>query len=52
MKVSIRKFDKKDIPNKVNWINDPRNNAFLHYDLPLEIEKTEVWFERNKMFGI
>lgn len=48
MKVSIRKFDKKDIPNKVNWINDPRNNAFLHYDLPLEIEKTEVWFERNK----
>lgn len=48
MKVSIRKFDKNDIPNKVNWINDPRNNAFLHYDLPLEIKKTEGWFERNK----
>lgn len=48
MKVSIRKFDKTDIANKVNWINDPRNNSFLHYDIPLEIEKTEAWFEGNK----
>ena len=24
------------------------NNTFLHYDLPLEIEKTEIWFEDNK----
>ena len=33
---------------KVKWINDPANNAFLHYDLPLEIGKTEAWFEKNK----
>ena len=48
MDISIRRFEKKDIPNKVKWINDPMNNTFLHYDLPLEIEKTEVWFEKNK----
>ena len=24
------------------------NNTFLHYDLPLEIDKTEVWLENNK----
>ena len=48
MKIRIRKFDKGDIPNKVKWINDPKNNTFLHYDLPLEIEKTEIWFEKNK----
>lgn len=48
MNVSIRKFEKRDIPNKVKWINDPANNAFLHYDLPLEIGKTEAWFEKNK----
>jgi len=48
MKVSIRRFEKRDITNKVSWINDPLNNAFLHYDLPLEVEKTEAWFERNK----
>lgn len=48
MKVSIRKFEKADIPNKVKWINDLRNNKYLHYDLPLEIEKTEKWYEKNK----
>lgn len=48
MNVSIRKFDKQDIPNKVRWINDPANNTFLHYDLPLEIGKTEIWYENNK----
>ena len=48
MKISIRKFAKSDIPNKVRWINDPMNNTYLHYDLPLEIEKTELWFDKNK----
>lgn len=48
MKVSIRRFEKKDIPDKVRWINDPRNNKYLHYDLPLNIIKTEEWFEKNK----
>lgn len=48
MEVSIRKFEKRDIPKKVNWINNPENNKYLHYDLPLELTKTEVWFENNK----
>ncbi len=48
MQITIRKFDKVDIPKKVQWINDPRNNKYLHYDLPLEIEKTEKWYEANK----
>ena len=48
MNVSIRKFEKRDIPNKVKWINDPANNTFLHYELPLEVGKTEAWFEKNK----
>lgn len=47
MQVTIRKFEKSDIPNKVKWINDPRNNTYLHYDLPLEVEKTEHWFDAN-----
>ena len=48
MNVSIRKFEKRDIPDKVKWINDPLNNTYLHYDLPLEADKTEAWFEKNK----
>ena len=45
MKVTIRKFERKDIPKKVEWINNPENNRYLHYDLPLEIDKTQKWFD-------
>ncbi|MBQ4120184.1 MAG: GNAT family N-acetyltransferase [Clostridia bacterium] len=48
MQISIRKFCKDDIENKVKWINDPQNNTYLHYDLPLEYEKTAIWFENIK----
>ena len=48
MHISIRKFERRDIPKKVEWINDPQNNHYLHYDLPLEVGKTEKWFEANK----
>ena len=47
-KISIRKFEEKDIKNKIKWINDSKNNKFLHYDLPLEFEKTLNWFNKNK----
>lgn len=48
MQISIRKFREEDIANKIKWINDPLNNTFLHYDLPLVYEKTVVWFQNNK----
>ncbi len=48
MNVSIRKFEEKDIPNKIKWINDSNNNKYLHYDLPLEYDKTLNWFINNK----
>lgn len=44
--VSIRKFTFDDIPLKINWINDPQINKHLHYDIPLEYEKTCQWFEK------
>lgn len=45
--VEVRSFFFEDIPNKVKWINDRENNTYLHYDLPLEQEKTEKWFMAN-----
>ena len=48
MQISIRKMQEQDIPYKVKWINDNRNNQYLHYELPLEIEKTRTWFQKNK----
>lgn len=46
MKVTIRKFEERDVADKIRWINDERNNQFLHYDLPLEYKKTVEWFRR------
>jgi|LSQX01.2.fsa_nt_gb RimJ/RimL family protein N-acetyltransferase len=48
MHVSIREFTEKDIPHKLQWINDPKNNQYLHYDLPLEFNSTLAWLERNR----
>lgn len=46
--VRIRKFEERDIPKKVEWINNPENNRYLHYDLPLTIEGTKQWYDRIK----
>lgn len=43
--LSLRKFQFEDIPLKIEWINNSANNEYLHYDLPLEYEKTCKWFE-------
>lgn len=47
--VKIRRFTFDDIPLKIEWINNPENNKFLHYDLPLEYEKTVAWFKKMKI---
>ena len=45
--VKLREFEKKDVADKVRWINDEENNQFLHYNIPLTIEGTEKWFDNN-----
>lgn len=44
MNIRLRPFTKEDIPSKIRWVNDPSVNRFLHYQLPLEYEKTLSWF--------
>ena len=48
MQVTVRRFRKQDIENKVRWINDPPNHRYLHYELPLTVEGTERWYRRVK----
>lgn len=43
--IVIRTFVEGDIENKVQWINNPENNEFLHYDIPLNYEKTLEWYK-------
>lgn len=46
--IEIRKFLSEDIEKKIEWINNPANNKYLHYALPLEYEKTLAWYEKIK----
>ena len=43
-KVSLRDFSERDIENKIEWINNPANNTYLHYEIPLNYDKTLQWF--------
>jgi diamine N-acetyltransferase len=47
VEITIRKFERTDIPKKVEWVNNPENNQFLHYDIPICVEKTERWFDSH-----
>lgn len=45
--IKIREFTLEDVAKKVEWINNDENNSYLHYDLPLDYDKTVNWF-KNK----
>lgn len=45
--VLLRLFEINDIKKKVEWINCPNNNKYLHYDLPLTEEGTLKWFKNR-----
>ena len=45
--VEVRLFRADDIENKIKWINDPDNNEFLHYDIPLVYDKTLEWYNNK-----
>lgn len=47
VRVTIRRFERTDVPKKVEWVNNPENNQFLHYDIPICVEKTEKWFDSH-----
>lgn len=47
MDVTLREFEESDIPLKVEWINNPANNKFLHYELPARVDKTIKWFHEK-----
>lgn len=43
---TLRPLKEQDLELKVKWINDPDVHAYLHYDVPLNLEKTRIWFEK------
>ena len=45
--IRLRPLTEQDLEKKVRWINDPDVNKYLHYELPLELEKTKKWLAKT-----
>ena len=44
MEIKPRRFNDKDIKIRVDWINDPRINQTMFFDLPASVINTEKWY--------
>lgn len=43
----IRKIEKSDLQQRVDWMNNPKIYSSMHFDLPVVLENTIRWFENN-----
>lgn len=46
--MQIRGLHKEDLPTRVQWMNNPKVYSSMHFELPVLLDKTINWFERNK----
>lgn len=42
--MKVRRFSERDIETRVSWVNTPRINRFMHFDIPLSVERTTNWY--------
>ncbi|MBN1398759.1 MAG: GNAT family N-acetyltransferase [Bacteroidetes bacterium] len=47
VKLKARKFKRADIQTRVDWINNPRVNNTMPFDLPATVKRTTEWFKNN-----
>lgn len=40
---SLRRFEMRDIPNRVKWFNHPATLEYMNFGSPITIESTESW---------
>ncbi len=45
--MKIRELRLDDLPIRVQWMNNPKVNSSMHFTLPILIENTIEWFQRN-----
>lgn len=45
-KIFFRIVEEDDLEKRVEWINDPDVQQFLHYDYPTSLSRTKKWFEK------
>lgn len=45
--MEIRRLQKEDLAIRVEWMNNPLIYSSMHIELPVTLEKTVAWFEKN-----
>ncbi len=46
--MKIRKLEKSDLKERVEWMNSPAVYETMHFIPPITLDNTLAWFERNK----
>ena len=47
-KMELRRLTFEDLPIRVEWMNNPKIYSSMHFDLPVLLENTIKWFEKNR----
>lgn len=45
----IRRINVNDLPKRVEWMNNPKIYSSMHYEVPVFLEKTIQWYNKNLM---
>ena len=43
----VRKIELSDLETRVSWMNNPRIYSSMHYDVPIMMDNTIRWYEKN-----
>lgn len=46
--MEIKKLALADLQLRVNWMNNPRVYSFMHFDIPILMDKTIEWYNKNQ----
>ena len=44
----LRKITIKDLPIRVEWMNNPKVFSSMHFEVPVLLENTFTWYEKNR----
>ena len=47
--MEIRRLRKEDLETRVAWMNNPAIYENMHFAVPIMLDKTIAWFERNQL---
>lgn len=44
----FRHICEDDLPTRVSWMNHPKVYSSMHYEIPVQLDKTLIWFRQNQ----